>query len=374
MQFCLHESFSVIMIRAVKSSKQQAFIRLRLLPLNSSVMPHEPTLKLGEIGTMNLLGILLTLLLLPLDIVAQQEPPPIIDMHLHAKAADEFGPPPRILCLPITVHSFPNPQCSEPIRSPLTDEAMIEQTVAIVERHNIIGVLSGYNLKLVSRFQKAAPERFIPAYEFNLDRKDILSSNALRLQIKAGAVKVLGEITNQYVGISPGDKRMEPYWALAEELDVPVAVHMGEGYPGAPYLNDPKYRAQLGSPFLLEDVLVRHPKLRVYVMHYGSPLIQEMISVMYTHPQVYVDLGGIQWTYPREYFYLQLKQFIDAGFGNRVMFGSDQMVWPDLIQYSIDIIEEAPFLSEMQKRDILYNNAACFLRLSEQEIAKHHGR
>jgi predicted TIM-barrel fold metal-dependent hydrolase len=56
------------------------------------------------------------------------------------------------------------------------------------------------------------------------------------------------------------------------------------------------------------------------------------------------------------------------------MFGSDQMVWPGLIALSIEIIEEAPFLSEEQKRDIFYNNAARFLRLSEQEIARHHGR
>lgn len=323
---------------------------------------------------MNLLRFLLPLVLIPFGILADQQPPPIIDMHLHAKAADEFGPPPRRLCVPVAVYGVIDPRCPDPFISPLTDELMIEQTTTILKRHNIVGVLSGYNLEVVHRFQKVSPDRFIPAYEFNLDRKDKLSPKELRIQIKAGALKVLGEITNQYVGIAPGDKRMEPYWALAEELDIPVAIHMGEGYPGAPYRNDPKYRARLGSPFLLEDVLARHPKLRVCVMHYGSPLIEEMIAVMYTHPQVYIDLGGIQWTYPREYFYQQLKQFIDAGFGKRVMFGSDQMVWPGLIEHSINIIDEAPFLNETQKRDIFYNNAARFLRLSEQEIAKHNFR
>jgi hypothetical protein len=37
------------------------------------------------------------------------------------------------------------------------------------------------------------------------------------------------------------------------------------------------------------------------------------------------------------------------------MFGSDQMVWP----------------GAAQKRDILYNNAARFLRLSKEEMARH---
>jgi uncharacterized protein len=56
------------------------------------------------------------------------------------------------------------------------------------------------------------------------------------------------------------------------------------------------------------------------------------------------------------------------------MFGSDQMVWLGVIERSIAVIEEASFLSEGQKRDILYNNAARFLRLDDQEIARHHGK
>jgi uncharacterized protein len=293
---------------------------------------------------------------------------------MHAKGAADFGPPPVRLCLPVTVHGVSDPQCPEPLLSPATDEAMIEQTVAILERRNIIGVLSGHTPETIRSFQKAAPSRFIPAYELRLGREGTLSPGALRRQVEAGDFRVLGEILNQYAGLAPGDKRMDPYWTLAEKLDIPVAIHMGEGYPGAPYVNDPQYRAQLGNPFLLEDVLVRFPRLRVCVMHYGSPLIDEMIAVLYTHPQVYIETGGIQWTYPREYFYGQLKKFIDAGFGKRVMFGSDQMIWPGLIEPSIAIIEEAPFLSEEQKRDIFYNNAARFLRLSDKEIAKHHAR
>jgi predicted TIM-barrel fold metal-dependent hydrolase len=39
---------------------------------------------------------------------------------------------------------------------------------------------------------------------------------------------------------------------------------------------------------------------------------------------------------------------------------------------AIKTIEEAPFLSAEQKRDIFYNNAARFLRLNEGETARHH--
>jgi predicted TIM-barrel fold metal-dependent hydrolase len=54
-----------------------------------------------------------------------------------------------------------------------------------------------------------------------------------------------------------------------------------------------------------------------------------------------------------------------AGFGKRLMFGSDQMRWPEKIGEGIEAIDESPFLTHEQKRDILYNNAFRFLRLEE---------
>jgi len=53
---------------------------------------------------------------------------------------------------------------------------------------------------------------------------------------------------------------------------------------------------------------------------------------------------------------------VDAGFEDRVMFGTDQFMWPMLMSYSISIIQNADYLTPEQKRDILYNNAARFLR------------
>ena len=84
------------------------------------------------------------------------------------------------------------------------------------------------------------------------------------------------------------------------------------------------------------------------------------------YPQVYVDLGTMDWgAIPREQFYANLQGLVRAGFGKRIMFGSDQMVWPELIVQAIEEIESAPFLSAEQKHDIFYNNAARFLGLPE---------
>ena len=42
-------------------------------------------------------------------------------------------------------------------------------------------------------------------------------------------------------------------------------------------------------------------------------------------------LGAIVWALPEPEFYRYLQRIVEAGFGNRVMFGSDQMVWPGVI-------------------------------------------
>ena len=92
-------------------------------------------------------------------------------------------------------------------------------------------------------------------------------------------------------------------------------------------------------------------------------MIDQMIALLYTHPQVYVDVGVISWVLPRKEFHRYLQRLVEAGFGKRVMFGSDEMVWPQSLRIAIEAVETADFLTPSQKRDIFYNNAARFLRL-----------
>ena len=117
------------------------------------------------------------------------------------------------------------------------------------------------------------------------------------------------------------------------------------------------------NPLLLEDVLIRHPDLRLYVMHAGWPFLDELLGLLYAHPQVYIDIGVINWALPRTEFHTYLRRIVEAGFTERVMFGSDQMVWPDALPIAVEAVESAEFLLEAQKQDIFCNNAARFLRL-----------
>jgi uncharacterized protein len=309
---------------------------------------------------------------------------PVIDMHLHATHADGQGPPPLAMCTPIA--EFPawdprqpysevflallkNPRCPDPVWSPKTDVELRDATIAAARRLNMTGMLSGPP-DLVDAWMLAAPAVFMPGYELNVGPRGLPSVAELRARHTDGRLRVLAEVGTQYAGILPGDERLEPYWALAEELDIPVGIHIGTGPPGAIYLGASGYRAALHSALTLEPVLVKHPKLRVYVMHAGFPMLDDMLAVLYAHPQVYVDTGVIVYTQPRPAFYRYLQGLVDAGFEKRVMFGSDQMVWPGVIERSIAVITEAPFLTAAQKRDILYDNAARFLRLKSDEMGR----
>jgi predicted TIM-barrel fold metal-dependent hydrolase len=214
----------------------------------------------------------------------------------------------------------------------------------------------------VRRWQAAWPERVLVGTGFNA-AESAPDLALLRAAMEKRETVVLGEIGAQYEGLTLADPQFEPYLALAEELGLPVGVHTGLGPQTAPYQGNRRFRTAFGNPQLIEDVLVRHPKLRLYLMHAGCPYLEQTIAIMAVYPQVYADLSVINWMIPRAAFHEYLRGLMRAGFGKRLMFGSDQMVWPDAIGMAIEGIESADFLSASEKRDIFYNNAARFLGL-----------
>jgi hypothetical protein len=306
---------------------------------------------------------------------------PVIDMHVHAGRI-RFASPVAVcpgnqpLIFPAIdpkqAASTPNPMgCAHPILSAKTTADLKNETIAELRRHNVRRAVLAGTPELVRDWSAAAPGLFVPAA---VPRNRTAAALAeLRRLHRAGQVSVFAELGAQYEGLRADDPTLEPFWALAEQLDVPVGIHLGEGMPGqSPGPKADRFRAKLTSPFQLEEVLIKHPRLRVYVMHAASPLTDEMIAMMFEYPTLYVDVAANNWNMPRAQFYDQLKRMVDAGFSQRILFGSDQTAFPRAIGLAIGTINDAPFLSAGQKRDILYNNAARFLRLTKEQIAQDH--
>jgi hypothetical protein len=288
--------------------------------------------------------------LIPLLLIAQSDPSataslPIIDMHFHTM--------------------WDGPDIKEALTgfvSPKTPDELRRLNIAALNRYHIVKVVTSGD-QLPSYEQELGP-RLVPGILFPTEvfGKTPVSPVTLRQMHKEGRLAALAEFGPQYLGLEPASPQLEQYWSLAEELDIPVGIHMGLGPPGAAYVGFPKYRMRLSNPLLLEDVLVRHPKVRVYICHAGWPFLNELLGLLYAHPQVYVDVAVINWALPEAEFHMYLRRIVDAGFSDRIMYGTDNMLWPDSFGLAI-ARTSAPFLTDDQKRAILCRNAARFLRL-----------
>jgi uncharacterized protein len=303
--------------------------------------------------------------------------PPVIDVHVHAMDGNFPGVAP--MCPNTSKFTASDPKDKEapfgwvnepctPALYPSAPGEYMKDVIAEMERLNVTAVVFG-DPKSVQKWKDAAPSRIIPGTSFTggMGTGQYVALDELRKDFTSGGFKVMGEIGLQYEGISPSDPSVDAYFALAEELDIPVAVHMGTGGSGRANVAMPKFRGSMGNPLLFEEVLARHPKLRLQVMHAGYPMIEEMLTLLQANSHVYVDVAGLIWSYPIKEVNRYIERLVDAGFEDRVMFGTDQLLWPKLMAYSISIIQNADFLTPQQKRDILYNNAARFLRIDKAQ-------
>lgn len=305
--------------------------------------------------------LLLTIALLPAMAPAQSTGPylgPIIDVHLHAYTRESLAQP------------VPNPATGE--MSPKTAAEHMTRSLAIMrDRKIVLGIVSGSSLAAVEPWEAAAPDRIMKGISVD-DPSRFMSAGDLERLFREKKLDAFGEVAAQYAGYSPSDPAFDPYWAVAAKHGVPVGIHTGGAPPGTPYTCCPKFRLRLGDPLLLEDLLVKHPTLKVNVMHAGGFFPESALMLMTMYRQVYVDIGALSWTpiagdllepFLRE---AQRRRLLD-----RVMFGSDQMRWPEAIALAIDRVNRLEFLTLDDKQDIFYDNAAKFLGLPAEDVARH---
>lgn len=294
-----------------------------------------------------------TLLLVILTSCAfAQERPPIIDFHIHSYNEEAS-------------YGIKDPNG---ISGPKTQKAHFEETYERFRKFNIVKAVVSGPLESVDRWKSwDKDDRIIRGLWMKNPGDDGIDGERFKELVKAGKVEVFGEIGAHYSGTLLSDPEWQPYLEICEQYEIPVAVHTGGGAPGGTYSWAPNARLAKGDPYLFEDVLIKFPKLRICIMHAGEEWHEHTIRMMDYYPQVYVDLGVLLWLKPLTQRYAEefLRKTKQAGFLDRVMFGSDQMFWPHGIDMSIVYLNTLEFLTEEDKRDILYNNAARFLKLNE---------
>ncbi|MFC2079301.1 amidohydrolase family protein [Candidatus Bipolaricaulota bacterium] len=285
---------------------------------------------------------------------------PVIDMHMHVYQWNKYGdpPPPNLI--------------TGNVPAARSNAEAIEAYVEEMDRYNIVLAVGSGELEMLEEMSPHAPGRFIGGIEFprytspvNQRLEHWPDLEDLRSLFETGQLQIMGEITAQYAGVALNDPKLEPYYALAEELSIPVCLHTGFGPPMSPYMGDPDFRMRYGNPLLLEDILVQHPRLRIYIAHGGYPFLEKTIALMLMYEQVYMDISAICWLLTPDEFHTYLQRLIQARLGDRIMFGTDQMIWPEAVGMSVTAVETATFLTEEQKRRIYFDNAAEFLKLDK---------
>lgn len=280
----------------------------------------------------------------------------IIDMHIHSYTQSSFGK-----------------------NEPATDyygtkgsrdaETHRIETFAAFKKFNIVKAVVSGNPESVENWSAMdSSNRIIKGILMFASTDHGMDSVKFEQMVREKKIEVFGEIAPYYGGGTLSDSAWQPYLRICEKYDIPVAVHTGGGDPGGTYSWSPKARLSLGDPYLIEDVLVKYPRLRIYLMHNGGEEWHEhALRLMAYYPQLYTDIAVMLWVEPNTQRTVTefLKNAKHAGYINRVMFGSDQMTWPYAIEKSIKFLNSLSFLSQKDKADILYNNAARFLKLKQ---------
>lgn len=291
---------------------------------------------------------LLSLLFAALLLFACNSSAQVIDMHMHSYTEKDFWVG----------------KARNGFESSRTTKEHLEQTIQKMNQHKIEYAVICGTIESIDRYTKA-DKRFIPGYQ---DYEDtLIPVKQFEEYIQSGKIKVFGEVMAVYKGMTLADSLYQPYLAICEKYGVPVAYHSGGSFPNAQQSGWPKYRIAFGDPFLIEDVLVKYPKLKLYLMHAGENFYENSLRMMDGYPNLYADLGVELWLHPltKDYGTKFLKSAKEYGFLDRVMFGSDQMVWPEAISSSIDFLNAMDFLTKNEKEMILYKNAKKFLGIKD---------
>lgn len=193
----------------------------------------------------------------------------------------------------------------------------------------------------------------------------------LERAIQSGQIEAIHEVLPNYNGIPVTDARYAPYFSLAARYDIPVGVHTqrGPGPTDPPRSNPgccPAYDGSAGNPKHLRAVLDRHPGLPVWIEHVGAgppaepPYWEETLALLRDYPAVHLDMAITNTLMPAQIHEAALKRLIDAGFGDRIMFGSDNMS----VKTAEDRLAAIGWLSEAQRAALRSGNATRFFRLA----------
>lgn len=215
-------------------------------------------------------------------------------------------------------------------------------------------------------FMKERPEMFLLSYEPDLSLEDH-SAAALEFEknIINGRYAALGELGLIYEGIPLNTTDLYPYYNVAEKHGIPVFIHTGFSGPNPQQVLSPAFKISTANPLLLEDVISDFPDLKVVMMHMGWPYFDEALYILGTYPNVYIETSVAIWLLGDQLFNRLLSEAVATAGHEKILFGTLQMAWPEVIGRSVRTIQQADYLTADDKRAILWDNAAQLFEIED---------
>ena len=196
--------------------------------------------------------------------------------------------------------------------------------------------------------------------EFCLDYEELIPFASINPFLLPNPAKELKRLITQYgfKGLKlyptyqhyyPNDSSIYPIYAVAEEYQIPVMLHMGSSiFKGS--------RLKYGDPLYLDDVAVDFPDLKIIIVHSGRGFwYDRAFFLAKLHENVFMEISGL----PPQKLLTYFPEFERNA--DKIIFGSDWPGMPDIAE-NIKTIRQLP-LSEESKKKILGRNAAKILNL-----------
>ncbi len=147
----------------------------------------------------------------------------------------------------------------------------------------------------------------------------------------------------------PNDSFMYPVYAKAQDLSLPVSIHLGSSvFAGS--------RLKYGDPIHIDDVAVDFPELSLLMCHCGRPFwYNKAFGLARLHTNVYMEVSGLPPQKLLTYF-PEMERI-----AHKVIYGSD---WPGVasIRENIDAVMSLE-ISQEAKQKILGENGAKLLNI-----------
>ncbi len=156
------------------------------------------------------------------------------------------------------------------------------------------------------------PDRFIGSGTVNVRNKATEVARQVEYLIRDLGMRTIRLEPYMYgdgmTGLAPNDKHYWPVYLKCAELGVPVAIQVGHTGPLLP--------SECGRPIYLDEVALAFPELTILGCHLGQPWHEEMMTLAWKHPNVYIETSART---PKHW----PASFIDYARG----WGQDKILW-----------------------------------------------